>query len=115
VWRNVYGDPRAPLTPFRRRVGEIVAQRVGEVQRAPDELDTARWATVLSEGDLLEVRHVEEFRWSIRLDAAALRELFTTFSNWTPAEAVEIGRAVQDLGGVVEEHYVTPLIVLRAR
>lgn len=114
VWRNAYGDPRAPVTLFRERVGEVVARRGGEIRRAPDELETAAWARELSAGGLFDVVHVEEFRWSIELDANGLRELFTTFSNWTTAEAVEIGQAATDLGGLVVEHYVSPLIVLAA-
>jgi SAM-dependent methyltransferase len=112
VWRNVYGDQQCPITPFRARVAEIVARRGGETRRSADETETETWARALSAGGLFAVRHVEEFRWSIELDATALRELFTTFSNWTPSEASEIGRAAQELGGRVQEHYVTPLIVL---
>ena len=26
VWRNIFGDPEAPVTPFRQRVQEILAQ-----------------------------------------------------------------------------------------
>ncbi|MDQ1577135.1 MAG: hypothetical protein QOH55_2285 [Microbacteriaceae bacterium] len=114
VWRNAYGDPQAPITPFRERVVEIVALRGGEVHRTPDETETARWARDLSAGGLFDVSHVEEFRWSIELDATGLLELFTTFSDWTPLEAAEIGRAAKDLDDLVEEHYVTPLIVLAA-
>ncbi|MEO7016794.1 MAG: class I SAM-dependent methyltransferase [Leifsonia sp.] len=114
VWRNAYGDPQALMTPFRERVAEIVARRGSDVRRAPGETETSKWARVLSAGGFFVVCHVEEFRWSIELDATGLRELFTTFSDWTPSEAAEVGRAAEDLGGLIEERYVTPLIVLAA-
>lgn len=114
VWRNAYGDQTVAPTPFREAVQRIVARRGGEERRVPDETETAAWARILSAGGLFEVRHVEEFRWSIELSAAQVGQLFTTFSDWTPAEAAEVERAAADLGGVVEEHYVTSLIVLEA-
>lgn len=55
---------------------------------------------------------IEELRWSIELDAACIRELFTPFSDGTAAEAMEASDAVTALGGAVTERYVKPLIVL---
>lgn len=111
IWRNAYGDPRSAVTPFRERVNEIVARR-REPPRQFDEFETERLAASLSASGHFGVRHIEEFRWTCVLDATRLRDLFTTFSNWTPEEAEEVRRAAEELGGQVEEHYVTPLIVL---
>lgn len=112
VWRNAYGDPRAPVTPFREQVGRIVARRDAPPRPGPGETETARWARELSAGGWFEPVDVEEFRWDVDLDEDAVRGLFTTFSDWTAEEADEAARAVRDLGGTVTEHYVTPLIVL---
>lgn len=114
VWRNAYGDPEAPVTPFRERVDRIVARRGPRPSRpGPGELDDAGWAEVLAGGGLFEVVHRDRFRWAVDLDAGQVRDLFTTFSDWTPDEAEAAARAATDLGGTVREHYVTPLIVLR--
>ncbi|WP_158371648.1 class I SAM-dependent methyltransferase [Cellulosimicrobium cellulans] len=114
VWRNAYGDPEATVTPFRERVARIVARRGPRPPRpAPGELDDAGWAELLRGGGLFPVVHRERFRWAVDLDAGQVRDLFTTFSDWTPGEAEEAAQAVRDLGGTVREHYVTPLLVLR--
>ncbi|MDC7122260.1 methyltransferase domain-containing protein [Cellulomonas fimi] len=114
VWRHVFGDPAVPRTPFRERVEQIVRER-GDVppRPGPTELDTAGWVDRLTAGGWFAVRHVEELRWSVEVSARQVRDLFRTFSEWTAAEADAAGRAVEDLGGRVTEHYVTPLLVLR--
>ncbi|GCD21862.1 methyltransferase type 11 [Cellulomonas algicola] len=114
VWRHVFGDPTAPLTPFRERVAQIVRER-GDVppRPGPAELDTTGWVGRLTAGGWFAVRHVDELRWSVDLGADQVRDLFTTFSEWSDAEAEAAGRAVRDLGGRVTEHYLTPLLVLR--
>lgn len=112
VWRTVYGDPSVPPGPFRRRVQEIADARDAAPRPQPDESDTERWARVLESGGLFRTIHVEEFAWAVDLDEAGVRDLFTTFSDWTAAEAEEAARAVRDLGGTVTEHYLSPLLVL---
>jgi len=112
VWRNAYGDRSVPATPFRRRIDDIVADRDAPPRSLPDEADTSRWATLLQAGSYFEPVHVEDFHWSIDLDEDAVRGLFTTFSDWSEAEAEQAALAVRDLGGTVTEHYLTPLIVL---
>ena len=112
VWRNVYGDPSAPPTAFRSRIAEIAASRDAPPRPGPDESDTARWAALLQAGGYFAAAHAEEFRWSVDLDEDGVRGLFTTFSDWSPAEAEQAALAVRELGGSVTEHYLTPLIVL---
>jgi SAM-dependent methyltransferase len=113
VWRNVYGDSTIPPTPFRVRVGEIVGRRDPRPRPVPGESATAEWAVALTAGGYFEVEHVEEFPWRWDPDEDQIRSLFTTFSDWSEAEAEEAAQAVRELGGVVAEHYLTPLIVLR--
>jgi SAM-dependent methyltransferase len=114
VWRTVYGDPSAPVSAFRERVAEITARRGEEAQRPePGELATVDWASRLSESGHFAAAHIEQFHWTIELTAEQVRELFTTFSNWSPAEVAEAAQAAEELGGRVVEHCVTPLIVLR--
>jgi len=113
VWRNAFGDPTAPVTPFRERVAEIVARRGPDRARpGPGELDDAAWVERLTAGNRFVAVAVEEFRWSVDLATEQVRDLFTTFSDWEPGEVAEAARAVVELGGHVVEHYVTPLIVL---
>ncbi|WP_136519525.1 class I SAM-dependent methyltransferase [Cellulomonas telluris] len=114
VWRTAFGDPDVPVTAFRRTVAEITGRRPGPPRPGPGELDTEEWVRRLTAGDRFAVRHVEHFRWSVELDAGQVRDLFTTFSDWTSAEVDEAAAAVRALGGRVLEHYVTPLVVLRA-
>ncbi len=111
VWWNTFGDSSVTVTPFRERVATIVARR--DVPPPPAaEPDTDAWARQLTDTGYFVTTHVEQFSWTIELSSDQIRDLFTTFSNWTVAEADEAGRAVDDLGGRVVEHYVTPLIVL---
>lgn len=114
VWRTAFGNPAAPVTAFRERVGQITARRTpGPGRPRPGELDTASWARQLSASGHFITTHVEEFAWTVELTTAHVRDLFTTFSNWSAAEVEEAARAAEDLGGRVLEHYLTPLIVLR--
>ncbi|MGW4126051.1 class I SAM-dependent methyltransferase [Nocardia sp. NPDC004711] len=114
VWRNAFGDPAVPVTPFRERVTQIVARRTAvEPPRMPGELDTDAWAARLTASGHFVTTRIRRFPWSIDMRTDQIRDLFTTFSNWSPAEVDEAARAVDELGGRVTEHYVTPLIVLR--
>lgn len=115
VWRNAFGDPAVPVTPFRERVAQVTARR-GTAEAAdavPGELETDAWVDRLTRSGLFAATHVDHFRWSVELSADDVRGLFTTFSSWRADEVDEVARAVDDLGGRVTEHYVTPLIVLR--
>lgn len=113
VWRNAFGDPSAPVTPFRERVQEIVSRRDAPPRPGLGESQTEEWASRLEAGGHFEVEWTEEFRWSITLDDRQIRELFTTISDWSAVEAEQASEAVRELGGSVTEDYVTPLIVLR--
>ncbi|MGW4367278.1 class I SAM-dependent methyltransferase [Nocardia takedensis] len=113
VWRNAFGDPSVPVTPFRERVGRIVSRRTTRSPSAYGELDTEAWATRLASTGHFTVTHRRRYAWSIALRTDQIHDLFTTFSNWTAAEVDEAARAVDELGGRVTEHYVTPLILLR--
>ncbi|MGN7798860.1 class I SAM-dependent methyltransferase [Leifsonia sp. 22587] len=112
VWRTVYGDTSVPPSPFRGRVQAIADRRDASARPGPDETETEAWARLLTAGGLFVVDHREELRWSIVLDADGIQALFTTFSDWSEAEAEQAAEAVRELGGTVVEHYVTPLIVL---
>lgn len=115
VWRNAYGDTSVAVTPFRERIEAIVARRDALERPGPSELETDRWARELTAGGHFAIELIEELRWSTDLDEQQVRGFFTTFSDWSPAEADEAAIAVRELGGLVTEHYVTPLIVLAKR
>jgi SAM-dependent methyltransferase len=113
VWRTVFGDPAFP-TPFRERTGRIVQRRRDAPARpGPDESDTAGWVNELTASGLFAATHTDHFPWAVELGVDQIHGLFSTFSNWSTAEAEEAAQAARDLGGSVTEHYVTPLIVLR--
>lgn len=113
VWRHTFGDPRV-RTPFRERIEAIVALRASEPTWSQQgEHDNHGWARRLSASGEFEAVHLDEFRWSIDLDADQVVDLFRTFSAWTADEAAAAGRAARDLDGTVTEHYLTPLILLR--
>ncbi|SDH33888.1 Methyltransferase domain-containing protein [Leifsonia sp. 98AMF] len=112
VWRNAYGDAAVAPTPFRERVQAIVDRRDAPPRPGPDESQTAKWARLLESGGYFRASHVAEIAWAIDLDEDGVRGLFTTFSDWSEAEAEEAARAVRNLGGTVTEHYRTPLILL---
>lgn len=110
VWRNVFGDPSV-TTPFRRRVAEIVAAR--DAPPRPDAEDLAVTSAELIRSGLFVVESTDVFRWKIELDDEQVRALFSTFSDWSPEEAERAAGAVRDLGGRVEENYLTWLVALQ--
>lgn len=112
VWRNAFGDPTVARTAFRERVAEITGRRNTPPRPGPGELDTRAWADRLGATGHFVVRDVQEFRWTIELDAGQVHDLFSTFSDWSPSEVEEVAGAVTDLGGFVTENYVTPLVLL---
>ena len=112
VWRNVFGDPSAPPTPFRERVREIVRARDAPPRSGVDPEDVTAASTALTETGLFTASDVLTFRWSLELDDDHVRRLFTTFSDWKPEEADQAAEVVRRLGGRVVEHYASWLIVL---
>ncbi|MBB5916951.1 SAM-dependent methyltransferase [Nocardia transvalensis] len=113
VWRNAFGDPSAPVTPFRKRVAAITdRRRAVPPPPVPGEFETAAWVERLTGTGHFTCSSVECFSWTIELRTDQIRDLFTTFSNWSSGEADEAARAVDDLGGRVLEYYTTPLIIL---
>lgn len=113
VWKNEFGDPTF-TSPFRERVDAVVALRTGPPRTGPG-LDESSWPAELSAGGYFEVVHTRTFRWSMRLRDDQVHDLFTTFSDWAPDEIEQVAAAARELGGVVTEHYMTPLVVLRRR
>jgi SAM-dependent methyltransferase len=113
VWRTVFGDPDVPLTPFRQRVMQIVAQRgpLATPGTGPEDADAT--AGQLTASGLFAVDRSSTFRWSIDLDEEGVRRLFATFSDWSPDEVNRAAAAVRDLGGTVVEHYLSWLLVLK--
>jgi len=111
VWRNVFGDAEAKVTPFRRAVHGIVERR-GGIGRGDTE-DAEATARRIAGAGLFTVDRLRRYRWSIELTGDQVRALFATFSDWSPAEVEEAASAVAGLGGAVTEHYTSWLIVAR--
>lgn len=112
VWRTVFADPSVS-TPFRDRVDEIVRVRDAPPRPGHGAVDAESTSTELTKQGLFAADNVATFHWRIELDDHQVRELFSTFSDWSPQEVDRAGIAVVDLGGQVVEHYTTWLIVLR--
>lgn len=113
VWRNVFGDPDAPLTPFRERVAQIVNERGAPSTPGVDAEDAEATAAALTADGLFAVQDVSIFRWSIELDEEQVRRLFITFSDWSPDDVNGAAAAARELGGTLLEHYRSWLIVLK--
>ncbi|WP_203580708.1 class I SAM-dependent methyltransferase [Microbacterium hibisci] len=113
VWRNVFGDPDAPVTSFRRRVAEIVGDRTAPPRPGPSAEDRDATAAALTAAGLFVVEDATSYRWRIALDAPAVGRLFSTFSDWSEPEVARAVDAVVDLGGSTIEHYSSWLLVLR--
>ncbi|MCR2809071.1 MULTISPECIES: class I SAM-dependent methyltransferase [unclassified Microbacterium] len=112
VWRNVFGDPAATLTPFRQRIAQIVAERDAPPRPGNAE-DLAEAALALTRTGLFSLESTHTYRWSMELDQRQVHRLFTTFSDWSPEEVERAAAAVADLGGRVVENYASWLIVTR--
>jgi hypothetical protein len=112
VWRTVFGDPEAPVTPFRERVEEIVRERGAPAPSGVDPANADTTAAALTAADLFVVREITRLPWSIELDDDQVGRLFATFSDWSADEADRAADAVRELGGSVVEHYLSWLIVL---
>ncbi|GAA5208957.1 class I SAM-dependent methyltransferase [Microbacterium kyungheense] len=108
VWRNVFGDAAADITPFRRAVHRIVERR--GTTRPGNTEDADATAARLGGTGLFAVDGIHHYRWSVTLTTAQVRALFATFSDWTPAEVEEAASAAAELGGAVTEHYTSWLI-----
>lgn len=123
AWWNVFGDPDAS-TPFRERVSRIYAQHLPSEWRDPRELPRAmRVADRLDEltsGGWFDEPRFELVRWTHRMDAAGVRALFSTFPNIEELDdrrrvAIldDLGQAVEDEGGVVDDPFVTAIYAAR--
>jgi SAM-dependent methyltransferase len=111
VWRNVFGDQDAEVTPFRRAIERIVERR-GTVGPGRSE-DAAPTAAKIAGSLLFTVEQIHRYRWSIELSADQVHALFATFSNWSESEAADAASAADMLGGTVTEHYSSWLINAR--
>lgn len=112
VWRNVFGDADAAITPFRTRIAEIVAARQAPPRPGPPAEDLDATIETLTASGLFEVTDATTYRWTLELDEAAIGRLFRTFSDWSAGEVEQAVEAVNDLGGTVTEHYSSWLVVL---
>ena len=111
VWRNRFGDD-AVDTPFRRRVQQIVDVRDRRTA-GPARSDDRPSVEELSAGGWFDPVRTQHWRWSVDLTTDQVRSLFRTFSDWADAEVDAAARAVDELGGVVTEHYRSVLHLLR--
>ena len=112
VWRHRFGDEGFD-TAFRGRVEQIVAARAGPGSGLELRADDRPTIEELIAGGWFQPVRSEQWRWSIDMDADKVRRLFRTFSDWDDAEVAAAARAVDDLGGVVTEHYQSVLHILR--
>lgn len=111
VWRNVFGDPDAEVSPFRHELQRIVDRRGATREGNPEDADHT--ATKIARTSLFTVEQVHRYRWSIDLTADQVHTLFATFSDWSESEVRQASSIVEALGGTVTEHYSSWLINAR--
>lgn len=114
VWRNVFGDPSAAVTPFRAIVEQIVGRRPTP-ERTGGAEDVDATADRLRSTGLFDIDDICTYRWTIGLNANQIHDLFSTFSNWSPEEVDEATAGAHSLGGEVVEHYTSWLIIASPR
>lgn len=113
VWWTVFGNSGI-RTPFRDRVAAIAARRQTGPRTHPTPLATDYWTRALTRDGSFALVETRQFPWAVDLDASQVRDLFATFTEWSDAEVEEVSSYVDQLGGVVTEHYLTVLYVCRA-
>ena len=111
VWRNVFGDPDAEVTPFRHEIQRIVNRRGTTREGNPEDLEHT--AAKIARTQLFTVEQMHRYRWSIELTADQIHALFATFSDWSESEVRQAASIAETLGGTVTEHYSSWLINAR--
>lgn len=112
VWRTAFGDDTV-TTPFRQRVARVVAARPVPAEPAAPRDERPTMAE-LARGCRFVPLDTIRWRWSVDLTTEQVRRLFSTFSDWTPAEVEAAAAAADHCGGVVTEHYRSVLHLLTA-
>lgn len=108
IWRNVFGDASADVTPFRRDIQRIVERRGAPPEQSAEDVGVT--AEQVAASGLFSIDDIHHYHWTVTLTTDQVRGLFRTFSNWTTAEVDEAASAVTALGGTVSEHYTSWLI-----
>lgn len=119
LWWNVFGDPRAP-DAFHDATDRLLRGVVPGPGGDPYALDVDRRIADLHEHGFVDIEH-EIVPWSLTLDAARVRQLYSTFSPIARLpEAVrtqlldQLERvAAEDFGDRVERRMLTPLYTAR--
>ncbi|HEX2808320.1 MAG TPA: methyltransferase domain-containing protein [Kineosporiaceae bacterium] len=112
VWRSVFGDDTV-TTPFRACVDRIVADRHLSPETAVPRAERPTMVELTYGGWFAPVDTMR-WRWSVDLTTEQIRRLFSTFSDWTPAEVEAAAAAADECGGKVTEHCSSVLHVLTA-
>lgn len=117
VWWTVFGDPDRP-SAFRTRLNRLYRQYLPHEARGPDHrpgpLRTASWAAELRQGGWFGPVEVDLIRWTHRLTPQGARNLWDSFPNVAEltrgqreAFLTDLAGVVEDLGGAVDDAYVT--------
>jgi SAM-dependent methyltransferase len=122
LWWTVFGDPDRP-DPFDDATRKLLEDHDALAPRGQRlfELDVAGRTQDLAQGAGLVDVECELVRWTIRLDADALRALYTSMirvRRLPPDERDRLldavsGIAAHDFGGVVERPFVTAVYTAR--
>ena len=112
VWRTHFGDSSL-RTAFRDQVDVIVGARPPAPQPAVSRDDRPTLAELTTDGWF---EHVDSMTWAwpVQLSTAQVKQLYSTFSNWTPDEVEAAVAAADRCGGTVNERFRTVLHLLRA-
>lgn len=107
LWWNVFRDigPHDEaffdhLQPIARRF-----QTDERVQAVTHALDEPSRRAEIEAGDRFELTDVLSFAWPITHDAASLRALFASFSDWSTLPEPDRSRALDDVAAIVDDHF----------
>jgi SAM-dependent methyltransferase len=125
LWWNIFGDRKAP-DAFRDATDPLLrdldqSPSAGGREGVPFALDSAARTSDLERlGSFEHIEH-ETIRWTLELDPAAVRRLYSTFSpiaRLPDRQRVRVLDAIEriaseDFGGRVERRIVTPIYTAR--
>ncbi|HEY9481679.1 MAG TPA: class I SAM-dependent methyltransferase [Micromonosporaceae bacterium] len=125
VWWNEYGDP-TQRTAFRVALDDVYRRYLPDEMHDPTDspasMRVAEWTERLRRGGYFDRVDAEMIRWSYRLTTDRARRLWATFPNvneLSPADRAGFldgaGAALDSLGGVVDDPYVTAIYLARRR
>ncbi|MEN3535201.1 class I SAM-dependent methyltransferase [Microbispora sp. ZYX-F-249] len=121
AWWTIYGDPTRPSV-FRESLDGVLRRHrpAGGLKGAREPLDHDAWIEELSTAGVFDDIRAEIIRWAAVMSAEQTARLYGTFAvvrelpeSRREALLRDIAQVVDDLGGHVVEHFLTPVYLAR--